>query len=80
MGPLTTAPSGAKSRFGGTTSFAFNSMAINNTIQQLAISELYAWLKIAQEDLHEATNFSDELEAEAMCDAIVSEIIERVAA
>ena len=55
-------------------------MAINNTIKQLAVSELYGWLKIAQEDLHEATNFSDELEAEAMCDAIVSVIIERVAA
>lgn len=54
-------------------------MAINNTIKQLAVAELYAWLQIAQEDLHQATNFNDELESEALCDAIVSEIIARVA-
>lgn len=55
-------------------------MAISTDLQQLAISELYAWLQLAQEDLHEARSFDDELESEALCDAIVSEIVARVAA
>lgn len=53
-------------------------MTISSDLQQLAVSELYAWLQIAQEDLHEARSFEDELESEALCDAIVSEIVARV--
>jgi len=54
-------------------------MTISTDLQALAVQELYAWLQLAQEDLHEARSFEDELESEALCDAIVSEIIARVA-
>jgi len=53
-------------------------MTTSTGLQALAIQELYAWLQLAQEDLHEARSFDDELESEALCDAIVSEIIARV--
>ena len=55
-------------------------MTVSTDLQQLAVSELYAWLQLAQEDLHEARFFDDEIESEALCDAIVSEIVARVAA
>lgn len=55
-------------------------MTISTNLQQLAVAELYAWLQLAQEDLHQAQSFADELESEALCDAIVSEIVTRVAA
>jgi hypothetical protein len=55
-------------------------MAISSDLQALAIQELYAWLQLAQEDLHEARSYEDELESEALCDAIVTEIMTRVAA
>lgn len=54
-------------------------MTISTDLQSLAVQELYAWLQLAQEDLAEARSFDDELESEALCDAIVSEIIARVA-
>ena len=53
-------------------------MTISSDLQALAVQELYAWLSLAQEDLHEARSLEDELESEALCDAIVSEIIARV--
>lgn len=53
-------------------------MTVSTDLQALAVSELYGWLQLAQEDLHEARSFDDEIEAEAMCDAIVSEILARV--
>ena len=54
-------------------------MTVSTDLRQLAVSELYGWLQLAQEDLHEARTFNDELESEAICDAIVTEIIQRVA-
>lgn len=52
-------------------------MTMSSDLRALATAELYAWLHLAQEDLHEARNVSDELEAEAMCDTIVSELLAR---
>ena len=53
-------------------------MTVSTDLRQLAVSELYAWLQLAQEDLHEARSYADELESEALCDVIVSEIMQRV--
>ena len=55
-------------------------MPVSTDLQALAVSELYGWLQLAQEDLDQARTFEDEIEAEAMCDVIVSEIVQRVAA
>ena len=52
-------------------------MTMSSDLRALATTELYAWLAIAQEDLHEATNLADELEGEALCDTIVSELLAR---
>jgi hypothetical protein len=54
-------------------------VTVSTDLQALAIQELYAWLQLAQEDLHQARSLEDELESEALCDVIVTEILARVA-
>lgn len=53
-------------------------MSYSSDLTALAQQELYAWLMIAQEDLHQATSVEDELEAEALCDTIVAELASRL--
>lgn len=53
-------------------------MTYSTDLQALAQQELYAWLMLAQEDLHEARTIEDELEAEALCDTIVAELASRL--
>ena len=54
-------------------------MTMSSDLRSLATAELYAWLQLAQEDLHEARSVADELEAEALCDVLVSELVGRAA-
>ena len=52
-------------------------MTYSTDLKALGERELFQWLMLAQNDLEAASNIDEELEAEALCDTLVAELVSR---